>query len=67
MKKEEWFEPFIDGYYDDEERELIEDIEEAAGQEGYVPQSIMTPERLDMLQRATIVGGVSRALEPTEK
>ncbi|MCH9844322.1 MAG: hypothetical protein K0U39_02325 [Alphaproteobacteria bacterium] len=53
MKKEtEPFEPFIDGYYDDEEKELIEAIEEAAGQEGYVPQSIMTPEYKAMMQRA---------------
>ncbi|MCH9852219.1 MAG: hypothetical protein K0U45_01800 [Alphaproteobacteria bacterium] len=59
MKKEtETFEPFIDGYYDDEEKELIEAIEKAAGQEGYVPQSIMTPERMDMLSRAA-----ARALE----
>ena len=62
MKKEEWFEPFIDGYYDEEERELIEDIEEAAAQEGYVPESVMTPEYMDMLQRAA-----SRSLERVEK
>ena len=59
MEKEtETFEPFIDGYYDDEERELIEDIEEAAEQ-GYVPsESLMTPEYMAMLQRAA-----ARALE----
>ena len=34
MEKEmDSFEPFIDGYCDEEERELIEGIEEAAGQE----------------------------------
>ncbi|MCH9845842.1 MAG: hypothetical protein K0U39_10095 [Alphaproteobacteria bacterium] len=59
MKKEtESFEPFIDGYCDDEERELIEDIETAAGQAGYVPVSVLTPERKAMYQRAA-----ARALE----
>ncbi len=68
MKKEmESFEPFIDGYCDEEERELIEGIEEYINRDDYVPQSIMTPERLDMLQRAIIVGDPTRALEPTEK
>ncbi len=52
MNKEIWIEPTIGDYYDDEERELIEGIEAAAAQEGYVPVSVMTPERLDMLQRA---------------
>ncbi len=58
MKKEEWVEPFIGEYYDEEDKALIEDIEEAAGQEGYVPVSVLTPERKAMLQRAA-----TRALE----
>ena len=52
MKKEEWVEPTIGEYYDEEDKALIEAIEEAAGQEGYVPKSIMTPEYLNMMQRA---------------
>ncbi|MCH9844450.1 MAG: hypothetical protein K0U39_02985 [Alphaproteobacteria bacterium] len=58
MKKEEWVEPTIGEYYDEEDKALIEDIEEAAGQEGYVPVSLLTPELKVMYQRAA-----ARALE----
>ncbi len=68
MKKEmESFEPTIGDYYDDEERDLIEGIEEYVNRDDYVPVSTLTPERRAMLQRVTIVGDPTRALEPTEK
>ena len=63
MKKEEWVEPTIGEYYDEEDKELIEGMEEVINRDDYVPsESLMTPEYMDMLQRAA-----ARALERKRK
>ena len=48
MKKE----PYVKHYFDDEEKELIESMEEAIIRDDYAPVSNLTPERLEMFREA---------------
>lgn len=48
MKKE----PYVKDYYDDEEKQLIEGIENAVNKDDFVPVSDLTPERLEMFRDA---------------
>lgn len=44
--------PTIGAFYDEEEKALIEDMEATVNQEGFAPESILTPERLEMHRTA---------------
>lgn len=48
MKKE----PYVKNYYDDEEKQLIESMENAINKDNFVPISNLTSERLAMFREA---------------
>jgi len=41
-------EPTIGAFYDEEEKALIEDMEATVNKEDFAPESILSPERLEM-------------------
>lgn len=45
-------EPTIGSFYDEEEKALIEDMEATINDEKFVPQSILSPERMQMHREA---------------
>lgn len=48
MKKE----PYVKDYYDDEEKDLIESMENAINKDAYTPVSNLTAERLEAFREA---------------
>lgn len=45
-------EPYVKDYYDDEEKDLIESMENAINNDDYTPVSNLTAERLEALREA---------------